>query len=41
MIGRRFETACDRLGLNKERIALSTEHFQSPRPRAEQLRLFG
>jgi DNA repair photolyase len=41
MISRRFETACDRLGLNKERIALSTEHFQSPRPRAEQLRLFG
>jgi DNA repair photolyase len=41
MIGRRFETACDRLGLNKERVSLATEHFRPPRPRAEQLSLFG
>jgi DNA repair photolyase len=41
MIGRRFETACERLGLNKEKAALTTEHFRSPRPRAEQLSLFG
>jgi DNA repair photolyase len=41
MIGRRFETACDKLGLNKARRPLATEHFRSPRPRAEQLSLFG
>jgi DNA repair photolyase len=39
MIGRRFETACDRLGLNRDRVVLSTEHFRPPRPRAEQLSL--
>ena len=41
MIGRRFETACDKRGLNKEKTALSTEHFRAPRPRAQQLSLFG
>jgi DNA repair photolyase len=41
MIGRRFETACEKLGLNKEKASLATEHFRSPRPRAEQLSLFG
>jgi len=41
MIGRRFETACERLGLNQERASLTTEHFTPPRPRAEQLDLFG
>jgi DNA repair photolyase len=41
MIGRRFEQACAKLGLNQERVALTTEHFRSPRPRAEQLSLFG
>jgi DNA repair photolyase len=40
MIGRRFETACARLGLNREKVELTTEHFRSPRPRAEQLSLF-
>jgi DNA repair photolyase len=39
-IGRRFEIACDKLGLNRERATLTTEHFHSPRPRAEQLSLF-
>jgi DNA repair photolyase len=39
MIGRRFEAACDKLGLNKEKVALTTEHFRPPRPRAEQLKL--
>jgi DNA repair photolyase len=39
MIGRRFELACDKLGLNKSRTRLSTEHFQPPRPATEQLRL--
>jgi DNA repair photolyase len=40
MIGRRFETACERLGLNQAKVKLTTEHFVSPRPRAEQLSLF-
>jgi DNA repair photolyase len=41
MLGRRFETACEKLGLNKNRASLTTEHFQRPRPRVEQLSLFG
>jgi hypothetical protein len=41
MIGRRFESACEKFGLNKSKRPLTTEHFQSPRPRAEQLSLFG
>ena len=40
MIGRRFEAACAKLGLNKEKVALTTEHFRPPRPAAEQLTLF-
>jgi DNA repair photolyase len=40
MIGRRFETACARLGLNVQRAELTTEHFRAPLPRAEQLTLF-
>jgi DNA repair photolyase len=40
MIGRRFETACEKFGLNQERTALTTEHFAPPRPRSEQLSLF-
>jgi len=41
MIGRRFEAACDKLGLNKTKRPLSTDHFRAPRARAEQLSLFG
>ncbi len=41
MIGRRFETACAKLGLNQNKISLTTAHFSAPRPRAEQLSLFG
>jgi DNA repair photolyase len=41
MIGRRFETACAKLGLNQDKISLTTAHFSAPRPRAEQLSLFG
>lgn len=41
MIGRRFEQACERLGLNRERTVLTTQHFHPPGPRAEQLSLFG
>jgi DNA repair photolyase len=40
MIGRRFETACARLGLNVQRAELATEHFRAPRASAEQLTLF-
>jgi DNA repair photolyase len=40
MIGRRFESACEKLGLNKERVTLTTEHFRPPHPRTEQLSLF-
>ena len=40
MIGRRFENACEKLGLNKHKVPLSIEHFHSPKPRAEQLSLF-
>jgi DNA repair photolyase len=40
MIGRRFETACERLGLNLRKAKLTTEHFAPPRPRPVQLELF-
>jgi len=40
MIGRRFEVACERLGLNVRKTRLTTQHFVSPRPRTEQLSLF-
>jgi DNA repair photolyase len=40
MIGRRFEIACEKLGLNINRTELTTEHFQPPMRGAEQLSLF-
>ena len=40
MIGRRFEVACARLGLNKARTRLTTEHFDPPRRAPQQLSLF-
>jgi DNA repair photolyase len=40
LIGRRFEAACERLGLNKSRAKLTTEHFQKPMKGVEQLSLF-
>jgi DNA repair photolyase len=40
MIGRRFETACARAGLNKRRTKLTTEHFVRPKRTGEQLTLF-
>jgi DNA repair photolyase len=39
MIGRRFEMACEKLGLNVARVSLTTEHFRKPKPGAEQLSL--
>ena len=40
MIGRRFEVACDKLGFNKVRTRLTTEHFDPPRRGPDQLSLF-
>jgi DNA repair photolyase len=40
MIGRRFEIACEKLGLNEREAQLTTEHFRPPRPSAVQLDLF-
>jgi DNA repair photolyase len=40
MIGRRFEVACEKLGLNEEKVKLTTQHFRPPRPSAVQLDLF-
>ena len=39
-IGRRFELACKRIGLNKKRVPLTTAHFQAPRMKKDQLDLF-
>src|SRR5213083_3560308 len=39
-IGRRFEIACDRLGLNKRRSKLTTDHFARPKRSGQQLSLF-
>jgi DNA repair photolyase len=39
MIGRRFELACERLGLNKTRRRLTTDLFDPPRRGPEQLSL--
>src|ERR1700684_264466 len=40
MIGRRFEIACEKLGLNKRRLKLTTDHFAKPKRSGEQLSLF-
>ncbi len=40
MIGRRFDIACDKLGLNKKRVKLSTDHFVRPNRDGNQLTLF-
>src|SRR6478735_966449 len=39
-IGRRFEIACGRLGLNKRRAKLTTDHFARPKQNGDQLSLF-
>lgn len=38
-IGRRFELACQRLGLNASKLKLSTQHFCRPPQKGEQLTL--
>jgi DNA repair photolyase len=40
MIGRRFEIACEKLGLNKRRSKLTADHFVRPKRHGEQLNLF-
>jgi hypothetical protein len=40
MIGRRFEVACEKLGLNKRRSKLTTGHFIRPERSGQQLSLF-
>jgi DNA repair photolyase len=40
MIGRRFEMACEKLGMNERRTILTTSHFRPPRPDSAQLSLF-
>ncbi|HSP49063.1 MAG TPA: PA0069 family radical SAM protein [Pseudolabrys sp.] len=40
MIGRRFEMACEKLGLNACKFSLSTAHFRAPKPGDEQMSLF-
>ena len=40
MIGRRFETACERLGLNKRNLSLRKDLFQAPAKETGQLSLF-
>jgi DNA repair photolyase len=40
MTGRRFEVACEKLGMNVKRTQLTTDHFRKPKPETEQLSLF-
>ena len=40
MIGRRFELACEKLGMNEQRTILTTSHFRAPKPDSAQLSLF-
>jgi hypothetical protein len=40
-IGRRFEIAAKRLGINQEKRRLRTDLFAAPRPETDQLDLFG
>ena len=40
MIGRRFEMACEKFGLNERKLTLSTAHFRAPKRNDAQLSLF-
>ena len=40
LIGRRFELACEKLGLNVSKRQLTTEHFKHPAPESAQMSLF-
>ena len=41
MIGRRFEVACERLGLNTTKVSTTTAHFRPAQAAPAQLNLFG
>ena len=41
MIGRRFEMACEKFGLNERKLTLSAANFRAPRRGNAQLSLFG
>jgi len=40
LIGRRFELACEKRGLNVTKRQLTTEHFRHPKPNEAQMSLF-
>jgi DNA repair photolyase len=40
LIGRRFQAACERLGINERRYDLDVSRFTPPRPNSDQLQLF-
>jgi hypothetical protein len=40
LIGRRFQMACERLGLNERRLSLDTSRFRPPQRDDDQLKLF-
>ena len=40
LIGRRFELACEKLGMNETRTLLTTKHFSAPRQHSAQFDLF-
>jgi hypothetical protein len=39
LISRRFDVACQRLGLNRERAPMDTSRFQPPRSEAQRAQL--
>ena len=40
LIGRRFQLACEKLGLNERKLSLDTSRFVPPKPGSDQLQLF-
>jgi DNA repair photolyase len=40
LVGRRFQAACERLGLNERKASLDISRFTPPRPGSDQLQLF-
>jgi DNA repair photolyase len=41
LIGRRFQLACEKRGLNARKLKLSVDGYRPPKPATEQLSLFG
>jgi DNA repair photolyase len=40
LIGRRFQLACEKLGLNERKLSLDVSRFVAPKPGSDQLQLF-